>query len=234
VVGENGSGKSTIGKLIARLYDPDTGVIRVDDVDLRHFKTQILRELVCYLPQDAVLFTGSLRDNLLLGNPSASERELTWALEIAGLESVVSRLTGGLYGSLGPRALQISSGERQRIALARGILRRPGVLILDEATSFIDGASEYHILSTLAETLRTTTLIVISHHPSALYWADEILVLDNGRIAERGKHSDLCRNNHLYAQLFNRRLESGRSSPFKEGYSDLPLPRPRSSITNEN
>jgi ABC-type multidrug transport system fused ATPase/permease subunit len=204
IVGANGSGKSTIGKLMVRLYDPSEGVVRLDGLDIRKIRLRSLRASICYLPQDAVLFTGTLRENLLFGNRTATESELAFAMEIAELQPVLSVLPGGLSGSLGPGGLQLSSGERQRVAIARAMLQHPRLMILDEATSFIDGNTEHRILSRLTESLKTTTLIVISHHLSALYWAQEIFVLDRGTLVDRGQHAWLCATNGLYTQLFSR------------------------------
>jgi ABC-type multidrug transport system fused ATPase/permease subunit len=205
LVGTNGSGKSTVGKLMVRLYDPSAGVVRLNGLDIRQIRLRSLRTSVCYLPQDATLFTGTLRENLLFGRATATEAELASAVELAELQPVLSVLPRGLSGSVGPGGLQLSSGERQRVALARAMLQRPRLMILDEATSFIDGKTEHRILANLSEVLRTTTFIVISHHLSALYWAQEILVLHGGTLVERGQHAGLCANNGLYAQLFNRR-----------------------------
>lgn len=218
LVGANGSGKSTIGKLMARLYDPGTGAVRFDGVDIRQIRIRSLREIVCYLPQDAVFFSGSLRENLLFGHPTASEAELSFAVELAELEPVLSVLPGGLRSTIGPNGHQLSSGERQRVALARATLQRPRLMILDEATSFIDGKTEHRILSRLAQSLRSTTLIVISHHMSALYWAEEILVLSQGLLVERGSRSELCSRRGPFAELFNQRpnARSMETSVFDE------------------
>jgi ABC-type multidrug transport system fused ATPase/permease subunit len=207
-VGANGSGKSTIGKLMVRLYDPSAGVVRLNGLDIRQIRLKSLRASVCYLPQDAILFTGTLRENLVFGNRAATEAELAFAVELAELQPVLSVLPGGLSGSLGPGGLQLSSGERQRIAIARAMLQHPRVMILDEASSFIDGKAEHRILSRLTDCLKTTTIIVISHHLSALRWAQEIFVLDRGTLAERGQHSGLCATSGLYAQLFSRRPDT--------------------------
>jgi ABC-type multidrug transport system fused ATPase/permease subunit len=213
-VGANGSGKSTIGKLMVRLYDPSAGIIRLNGVDIRQIRLRSLRASICYLPQDATLFTGTMRENLLFGNPTATEAELAFAVEVAELQPILSSLSGGLSGSLGPGGLQLSSGERQRVAIARAMLQRPRLMILDEATSFIDGKTEHHILSKLTKSLKTTTLIVISHHLSALHWADEIFVMHRGTMVERGQHTGLCAQNGLYAQLFNHRSHAGLVDKF--------------------
>ena len=204
-VGANGCGKSTIGKLLARLHDPRQGIVRLHGLDIRHMRIRNVRRMVCYLPQNAVLFTGSLRENLLFGHPAATELELASAVEIAELGPIVSKLPGGLSGFLGANGVQLSSGERQRVALARAVLRQPQVMILDEATSFIDGMTEQHILSRLFLSLPRTTFIVISHHLSAISRTAEILVLEHGSLVDRGKYFDLSQRNSLFTELFRPR-----------------------------
>jgi ABC-type bacteriocin/lantibiotic exporter with double-glycine peptidase domain len=202
LVGTNGSGKSTTGKLLARLYDPCSGVVRIDGIDTRELKLKHLRQLVCYLPQHAVLFDASLRENLLFGNSSASEQDLSRALELAELKHIVSNLPGGLHGSVGPGGNQLSGGERQRIAIARAILQQPRALILDEATSFLDGGAEERILWGLSQQLCSTTIVMISHRLSALRWIDDIFVLKDGKIVANGTHMTLSQTSELYAELF--------------------------------
>jgi ABC-type multidrug transport system fused ATPase/permease subunit len=205
LVGANGSGKSTTGKLIARLYDPCAGAVRIDEVDIRQLKLQDLRHAVCYLPQHAVLFDATLRENLLFGNPMVSEQDLLRALDIAELNQIVSNLPGGLQGPVGPGGNQLSGGERQRIAIARAILREPRVLVLDEATSFLDGGAEERILWQLSQQLRVSTMVMISHRLSALRWIDEIFVLKNGEIVANGNHAKLSQTSEPYAELFRDR-----------------------------
>jgi ATP-binding cassette subfamily B protein len=211
-VGANGSGKSTTGKLLARLYDPQSGVVRIDGLDIREIRLKSLRGLVCYLPQHAVLFDTDLRTNLRLGNPTTTEAELSWAIELAELEKVVGRLPGGLRCSLGSNGNQLSGGERQRVAIARAVLQKPRILILDEATSFLESRAESAILSRLRTSLPSTTCVVISHHLSALSWTDEIFVLSRGTIIEHGSHEYLSAREGLYTQLF-RRFEKNNHTP---------------------
>jgi len=202
LVGSNGSGKSTIAKLMARLYDPNIGVVRIDGVDVRDLRLKDLRTAVCYLPQHAVLFDGDLRDNLLLGRPTAREDELADAVRMAELTQIVDKLPRGLYETLGPGGNQLSGGERQRVAIARAILQRPTILVLDEATSYLDLPSEERILSSLTNFLPTTTLVVISHHFSTLRCVNQFFVLQSGMIVAEGPRAALSETNHFYAELF--------------------------------
>lgn len=212
LVGANGSGKSTTGKLIARLYDPCSGVVRIDGVDIRGLRLKNLRELVCYLPQHAVLFDADLRQNILLGNPSALEDEVAVALAMADLRHIVSKLRGGLRGFIGPGGNQLSGGERQRVAIARAILQKPAILILDEATSFLDGQTEDRILSRLCEYLCHTTIVMISHHPSALRQMKQIFVLQAGNIVAHGSQMHLSQTNDAFAELLRGRSTSSEST----------------------
>jgi len=212
IVGANGSGKSTTGKLLARLYDPQSGVVHIDGLNIREIRLKSLRQFVCYLPQHVVLFDTDLRGNLRLGNPRATDADLSWAIELADLRQVVSRLPGGLHCELGPGGNQLSGGERQRVAIARAALQKPRILILDEATSFLEGNAESIILSRLRTSLPSTTFVVISHHFRALNWADEVFVLSGGTVIEHGSHEHLSTRGGLYTQLL-RLFEKSNVAP---------------------
>jgi ABC-type bacteriocin/lantibiotic exporter with double-glycine peptidase domain len=201
LVGISGSGKSTIAKLMARLYDAGSGSVCFDGIDVRDVRLEELRTKACYLMQDAVLFDRSLKENLLVGRPSATAEELHCAMEIAGLEELLERLPGGWESQLGPRGNALSGGERQRVALARAVLRRPSFLVLDESTSALDGPSERRVFSNLAKHFSRETLVFISHRISALKWVDRILVMNQGAVEEQGTHEELLRRGGLYALL---------------------------------
>ena len=201
LVGMSGSGKSTIAKLIARLYDADRGAVYVDGLDVRNVRLESLRTKVCYLLQDAVLFDRTLNENLLLGNPSATMKELQRAAEIAGLKELLRRLPEGWDTPVGPRGNALSGGERQRVALARAVLQNPSILLLDESTSALDAPSERKVFMNLAEHFPDRTMVFVSHRIAALKWVDRIIVLNRGVIEEQGTHDELIRTGGLYTHL---------------------------------
>ena len=208
LVGASGSGKSTITKLVARLYDVSQGKICLDGLDLRGIELNSLRTGICYLTQETVLFDRSLKENLLLANPEATDEELLRAIQMAELEPLLQRLPDGLNTPLGPRGNALSGGERQRIALARAVLQTPSLLILDESTSALDAPTEKQIFANLRRHFKDQTMIVISHRVSALSWVDRIVVLDHGRIAEDGTHEYLLQRGGIYKTLYNSPLTS--------------------------
>lgn len=182
IAGENGAGKSTLVKLMARLYDPLSGAICLGGEDLRNVHLKSLRQMVCYLPRDPVLFDGTITSNLLFVRPSASEREINEAMQLVGLSALVASLPGGLRQRIGPDGCQLSGGERQRLALARAVLQKPRVVILDEATSCLDPSSELKILQHLRNYLSLSTFVVISHRPSTFSEFGRVLLLSQGCI----------------------------------------------------
>ena len=184
IVGENGAGKSTLARLITRLYDVQSGSIQVGGTDIRNVQLKTLRRCICYLPRDPVLFDGSLASNLLFVRPGASDRELREVIQLADLVELVEALPEGLHQPIGPDGCQLSGGQRQRLAIARALLQKPRILILDESTSCLDPASETLILRNVRDYLSTSTLIVVSHRTSTLSVFDRILVLSDGRIVE--------------------------------------------------
>ena len=189
VGGENGAGKSTLVKLIARLYDPVCGSIRLGGEDMRNIYLKSLRQSICYLPRDPVLFDGSIMSNLRFVRPIASEQEVEEAMQIVGLSALVASLPDGLRQRIGPDGSQLSGGERQRLALARAFVQKPRVLILDEATSCLDPLAEGTILENLRRHLSLSTFIVISHRFSTFSAFDRVLLLARGRIVSDGNCS---------------------------------------------
>lgn len=175
LAGASGNGKSTIAKLVARMYDARAGTVLLDGTDVREFKLKSLRSAVIFVPQDPVLFDVTLRENLLYGNPQASADEIERVTKLAQLQALINRLPKGLDESLGPRGNRLSGGERQRVALARALLQHPKVLILDECTSALDELTEQRLLNALDQHLRDVTTIIISHRPYPTSWANRVV-----------------------------------------------------------
>ena len=201
LVGMSGSGKSTIAKLIARLYDVKKGAVYVDGMDVRTVRLESLRTKVCYVLQDAVLFDRTLKENLLLGNPSATTQELQRAVEIADMKELLRRLPQGWDTPVGQRGNTLSGGERQRVALARAVLQNPSILLLDESTSALDAPSERRIFMNLAQHFPKQTIVFVSHRIASLKWVDRIIVLNHGVIEEQGTHDQLIHTGGLYTHL---------------------------------
>jgi len=214
------SGKSTVAKLIARLYDVNSGAVYIDGIDIRELRLGCLRTKICYVMQDPVLFDRTLRENLLLGNPSATKEQLRRAVEIANLEELLHRLPEGWDSPLGPRGNALSGGERQRVALARAVLQNPSLLLLDESTSALDAPSERRVLVGLAEHFPQQTIVFISHRISALQWVDRIVVLNQGVVEEQGTHDQLLSRGGLYSCLHHAPASAVRV----EGNGISPLP----------
>jgi ABC-type multidrug transport system fused ATPase/permease subunit len=201
LVGISGSGKSTIAKLIARLYDAERGTVCIDGTDVRSVRLESLRTRICYVMQEGILFDRTLKENLLLGRPSATTSELRQVIEIADLEGLLRRLPKGWDTPLGPRGNALSGGERQRVALARAVLQHPRLLLLDESTSALDAPSERRIFTSLAHYFANHTMVFISHRISALKWVDRIVVLNQGMVEDQGTHEQLIGRSELYSCL---------------------------------
>ena len=201
LVGMSGSGKSTIAKLVARLYDVHRGTVYIDGMDVRNLRLESLRTRVCYLLQDAVLFDRTLKENLLLGNPLAPAKELHRAVEIADMKELLRRLPQGWDTPVGQRGNTLSGGERQRVALARAVLQNPSILLLDESTSALDAPSERRIFMNLAQHFPKQTIVFVSHRIASLKWVDRIIVLNHGVIEEQGTHDQLIHTGGLYTHL---------------------------------
>ncbi|AIY45213.2 Lipid A export ATP-binding/permease protein MsbA [Mycobacterium sp. VKM Ac-1817D] len=203
LVGSSGAGKSTIASLLARLYDVDSGAIRLNGADVRDVTFASLKDTVGMVTQDGHLFHESIRSNLLLAAPGASEAELWAALRRARLDDVVAAMPDGLDTVVGERGYRLSGGQRQRLTIARLLLGRSRVVVLDEATASLDSASEAAVQQALAEALDGRTSIVIAHRLSTVRAADLILVVEDGRIVERGTHRDLLARGGRYAELYD-------------------------------
>ena len=208
LVGSSGAGKSTVAQLLARLYDVDGGAVRIGGVDVRDLTFAGLREALGMVTQDGHLFHDSIRGNLLLANPGASEEELWAALRRSRLETLVAELPAGLDTVVGERGYRLSGGERQRLTIARLLLAHPRVVIMDEATASLDSTSEAAVTAALGEALQGRTALVIAHRLSTVRSADLILVLEDGRIIERGRHEDLLNAGGRYAELYRTQFAS--------------------------
>ena len=204
IVGPSGGGKSTIARLLFRFYDVTGGAIRIDGQDLRDVSQQSVRRAIGVVPQDTVLFNDTIRYNIAYGRPEASESEIVEAARLAQIHDFVARLPDGYETRVGERGLKLSGGEKQRVAIARVILKAPEILIFDEATSALDSATEQEIQTSLRQVSTDHTTVVIAHRLSTVVDADEILVLDHGRIVERGRHGELLRRNGAYAAMWAR------------------------------
>ena len=202
IVGSTGSGKSTIARLIFRFYDIQSGSIKMNGQDIRNLSQRSLHQAVGIVPQDTVLFNDTLYYNIAYGNPKASKEDVEKAISLARLESFIHSLPDGHQTKVGERGLKLSGGEKQRVAIARVLLKKPSLFIFDEATSSLDTITEREIQKNLDEISSGTSTIIIAHRLSTVVQADEILVLDAGIIVEKGKHSELLLKNGLYAQLW--------------------------------
>jgi ABC-type transport system involved in Fe-S cluster assembly fused permease/ATPase subunit len=208
IVGPSGAGKSTISRLLYRFYDIQDGSITIDGQDVRDVTQHSLRAAIGMVPQDTVLFNDTIAYNIRYGRPSASEEEVLAAAEVAQIGHFISALPEGFDTKVGERGLKLSGGEKQRVAIARTVLKAPPILILDEATSALDTTTEHEIQSALDVVSKNRTTLVIAHRLSTVIGADEIIVLRDGLIAERGTHSSLLEQNGLYASMWNRQREA--------------------------
>jgi ATP-binding cassette subfamily B protein len=202
IVGASGAGKSTIVRLLVRLVEPDGGRILLDGIDIATIPLQTLRRAIAIVPQDTVLFNDTLAYNIGLGRPGSSRKDIERAARLAHLDELVKRLPEGLETRVGERGIKLSGGERQRVSIARAALKRPRIYSFDEATSSLDSRTEREILQNLREISQRCTTLVIAHRLSTVVHADEIVVLHEGMIVERGTHEQLLRSQGRYAALW--------------------------------
>ena len=215
LVGPSGAGKTTITHLVSRLYDPDEGTVRIGGFDIRDVTQRSLHDVVGVVTQDAHLFHDTIRANLTYARRGATEEELIEACQAAQIWDLVSMLPDGLDTIVGDRGYRLSGGEKQRVALARLLLKAPAIVVLDEATAHLDSESEAAVQQALKTALTGRTSLVIAHRLSTIREADQILVIDEGRIRERGQHDELLASEGLYADLY--RTQFARQEPVGSG-----------------
>jgi ATP-binding cassette, subfamily B, heavy metal transporter len=208
IVGPSGAGKSTISRLLFRLYDVSGGRILIDGQDIKSVTQASLRAAIGMVPQDTVLFNDTIRYNVRYGRWGASDDEVEEAARLAQIDGFIRMSPKGYETQVGERGLKLSGGEKQRVAIARTVLKAPPILVLDEATSALDSHTEHEIQGALERVSRNRTSLVIAHRLSTIVGADEIIVLDQGRIAERGTHAQLLTAGGLYASMWNRQREA--------------------------
>jgi len=215
IVGASGSGKSTLVKLLFRFYDCRSGEIKIDGKDIRQLTLHSLRSAIGIVPQDTVLFNDSIYENILYGRPEASEDDVKRAISLAQLDKFIEQLPQGLKTVVGERGLKLSGGEKQRVAIARTMLKNPAILVFDEATSSLDSKTEGGILQAMQEISQGHTSLVIAHRLSTVVDADRILVMDAGSIVETGSHDELIAKGGVYHHMWNLQKRQEKEEPLK-------------------
>jgi ATP-binding cassette subfamily B protein len=207
IVGPSGAGKSTISRLLFRFYEPQAGRITIDGQDISNVQQRSLRDVIGMVPQDTVLFNDTIAYNIRYGRWEATDEEVAEAARLAQIDNFIRMVPGGYDAQVGERGLKLSGGEKQRVAIARTILKGPPILVLDEATSALDSFTEREIQIALDRVSKDRTTLVIAHRLSTVVNADEIIVLDKGLIAESGRHEELLAKGGTYAAMWNRQRE---------------------------
>jgi ATP-binding cassette subfamily B protein len=211
IVGPSGAGKSTLSRILYRFYDIASGAVLIDGMDIRDVTQKSLRKAIGIVPQDTVLFNESIAYNIRYGRPDASDEDIRTAARLARIDGFIDQLPDGYETLVGERGLKLSGGEKQRVAIARTILKDPPILLLDEATSALDSRTEQEIQEAIEQISRNRTTLVIAHRLSTVVNADEILVLDQGRIIERGAHESLLLAQGTYHAMWQRQLDGSPS-----------------------
>lgn len=223
VVGSSGSGKSTLARLLMRMYDPDRGLVRIGQQDLRQISQASLRQVIGVVPQDPVLFNDTIAYNIGYGKPGATREELVAAARAAQADDFIRLLPDQYDTVVGERGSRLSGGEKQRIAIARAFLKNPPIIVLDEATSALDTRAERAIQGALENVAKDRTSLIIAHRLSTIVGADEIIVMDRGRIAERGRHEDLLAHQGLYAQLWELQRQQQQAETLERRLAQHPV-----------
>jgi ATP-binding cassette subfamily B protein len=208
IVGPSGAGKSTISRLLFRFYETTSGRVLIDGQDIRDVTQESLRATLGMVPQDTVLFNDTIANNIRSGRPDATEEDVREAARMAQIDEFIKLLPDGYKAMVGERGLKLSGGEKQRVAIARTILKGPPILMLDEATSALDSFTEKQIQAALDRVSQDRTTLVIAHRLSTIIHADQIIVLEAGEIVERGTHAQLLERNGLYAGMWARQQEA--------------------------
>jgi subfamily B ATP-binding cassette protein MsbA len=201
LVGQSGSGKSTIANLLTRFYDVQEGIIKIDGIDIKDMNLKSLRDLMGLVTQDSILFNDTIKANIALGKPEATDDEIIEALKIANAYEFVKDLPEGIYTNIGDSGNKLSGGQKQRLSIARAVLKNPPIMILDEATSALDTESERLVQIALENMMQNRTSIVIAHRLSTIQKADTIVVMHKGKIVEQGTHDELLAKNGTYSKL---------------------------------
>ena len=204
IVGPTGAGKSTISKLLFRFYDPNSGDIFINNKNIKNYKQHSLRKIIGIVPQDTVLFNDSIYYNISYGKPDASKEEIINAAKVAGIHNFIESIPEKYNTIVGERGLKLSGGEKQRVAIARTVLKNPSIFFFDEATSALDSSTEKEIIHNLESISRGKTTLIIAHRLSTVSNADKIIVIDHGKVVEEGSHEDLLKINGLYADMWNK------------------------------
>jgi ATP-binding cassette subfamily B protein len=226
LVGATGAGKSTIANLLMRFYDVTEGRILLDGNDLRDVQREDLRRQFALVPQESVLFAASIRDNIAYGRPDANEAEIAAAARAANADGFIRDLPDGYDTVIGERGATLSGGQRQRIAIARALLRNAPILILDEPTAALDAESEEQVMSALERLMEGRTTFIIAHRLSTIREADLIVVLNQGRVVEQGRHAELIQRGETYARLVQLQLGENGHAAAEEHHPSSLLPRP--------
>ena len=201
MVGQSGSGKSTLANLICRFYDVSSGSINVDGINIKNLKKDALRNLIGLVTQDSILFNDSIKNNLLIAKPEATNEEIIECLKIANSWEFVSKMPEQIDSNIGDSGNKLSGGQKQRLSIARAVLKNPPILVLDEATSALDSESEKLVQNALENLMKNKTSLVIAHRLSTIQNADKIIVLEKGKIIESGVHKELMKNDGIYSNL---------------------------------